>query len=308
MKYAYGYVDGTEIGDYTFLTADSVNDAKNLAVGVAREHFDWSGETPPDLVVYEMVPVFAGKVLIDEGDDLGDGDKEPDEFSRVEWTGLSKRAAVMAELAGERRPDGVIAEIVGCSRELVRQCRLKEGISSYQRYDWSQIQADLLRCFAEGMTWAEAAAVAGVSVHTAQSRFARKQSPFAMDKQVAKARTEGRTARKIAQGSINAEGEHHCRKCDTFKAPSEFHNSGGTANDGLVRYCKLCASTAARESYQRRKGTVPNPTVDSKTCTRCRKIKEAAAFAQNRNDPTGLQSWCKTCYVEWRLERLGRKK
>lgn len=87
-KWAYGFKDGGEIvAEYGFLTANSEEQARSSAVDAASDWFDEYGETPPDMIMWEMVPRLVGQTVIDEGEPLdGEGDKEPDEFNRVEWS------------------------------------------------------------------------------------------------------------------------------------------------------------------------------------------------------------------------------
>ena len=82
--WSYGRLDGEDLGDYTYWTTDDEDGAKGLAVDAFCEEFE-SGAEPAEMIVYEMIPRWIGRPLVTVGEALGDGDKEPDEFDRMEW-------------------------------------------------------------------------------------------------------------------------------------------------------------------------------------------------------------------------------
>lgn len=85
-KWAYGRSDGEDLGEYTWMTDDSEDGAKGLAADHVANLHGWDGSINlPEMVVWEMVPRWIGTPKITSGEDLGDGDKEPDEFDRLVW-------------------------------------------------------------------------------------------------------------------------------------------------------------------------------------------------------------------------------
>ena len=49
------------------------------------------------------------------------------------------------------------------------------------------------------------------------------------------------------------------------------------------------------------------PTVEAKTCTKCKLIKPKADFCTNRKSPDGLGSWCKACKNLANRERYAQR-
>ena len=84
--WAYAHESGEAMygGEFGFMTANTEDEAKADAQAYAREHFEeGGGETV--MVVFEMVPRYKSVATIIVGDDLDDGDKEPDEFDGLLW-------------------------------------------------------------------------------------------------------------------------------------------------------------------------------------------------------------------------------
>jgi hypothetical protein len=86
-RWAYAHEDGSDMyGEYGFMTATSREEAQRLAQDYVMDGdngYDHS-DVPP-MVVYEIVRRTLGKPVIVEGEDLGDGDREPDELTGLVW-------------------------------------------------------------------------------------------------------------------------------------------------------------------------------------------------------------------------------
>jgi hypothetical protein len=83
-----------------------------------------------------------------------------------------------------------------------------------------------------------------------------------------------------------------CVTCHLRKPWSEFYSSKHGIN-GKSQRCVPCTKEMA--DFFRRKRNVTEPTVDSKTCTHCKKLKDADKFSRSTTATSGLQSWCKDC-------------
>ncbi len=87
--------------------------------------------------------------------------------------------------------------------------------------------------------------------------------------------------------------KHHkkCGLCLITKPRSDFSLHRGNKTDGLQGRCKECA-TNARRAY------IYPVTLDSRECTKCRTVKERAAFNRCRTIRGGLSSCCRECKKE----------
>ena len=87
-RWAYGRLDGKEVGgEYSVMLGVDEADTRSLAADEAR--FAWDdGVAPPVMVLYELRAVAIGTARLVPGADLGDGDKEPDEWDGMAWDDL----------------------------------------------------------------------------------------------------------------------------------------------------------------------------------------------------------------------------
>ena len=85
-QYVFALADGKLLwGEYASSGATTESDAKEEAADYAREEYEENGEIV-QMVLHRMVPFSVGTPIIIPGEDLGDGDREPDEFGGMEWT------------------------------------------------------------------------------------------------------------------------------------------------------------------------------------------------------------------------------
>ncbi|CAK0783382.1 hypothetical protein CVIRNUC_006581 [Coccomyxa viridis] len=92
-----------------------------------------------------------------------------------------------------------------------------------------------------------------------------------------------------------------CRRCNVFKAATEFYRNK-TNPDGLYNNCKACF---AADAWSRRQRMAPleQRTVPAKVCKRCGLTKSASEFYRNKLMSDGLYSHCKACYSQAAEER-----
>jgi hypothetical protein len=84
-----------------------------------------------------------------------------------------------------------------------------------------------------------------------------------------------------------------CYKCGKVKPISEFH-SDTRSRTGIVRTCKECISTYARQYHAAHQYS---PTaIKTKKCSRCKLVKPISEFAISKYNKLGYASQCKKCY------------
>lgn len=111
-----------------------------------------------------------------------------------------------------------------------------------------------------------------------------------------------------------------CSKCGEWQSVAEFYKKP-SGRDGLISQCKHCVSESGRQyrklnrdrrrtasaAYRKRnreRNSDPDKRriVESKRCCTCRENKLASEFSRNGSTPDGLQSKCKKCVSEYRVE------
>ncbi|WKW85556.1 hypothetical protein SEA_REYNAULD_5 [Rhodococcus phage Reynauld] len=96
-----------------------------------------------------------------------------------------------------------------------------------------------------------------------------------------------------------------CRTCGNEKPFGEFHRyrAGGTRLRGECKSC-ISAKAAARNagirdgSIVRKPAAEPEPTGESKTCSRCRIRQDTSQFDRDSRRADGRHSHCKHCRRE----------
>jgi hypothetical protein len=86
-----------------------------------------------------------------------------------------------------------------------------------------------------------------------------------------------------------------CAKCKVLKSVAEFYKSKGM-KDGLQGKCKACVIQCQKEHNETR--TIEE--VSSKVCTKCKVLKSAAEFRNNKQTKDGLQGRCRVCHKEYK--------
>lgn len=93
-----------------------------------------------------------------------------------------------------------------------------------------------------------------------------------------------------------------CRICKLIKNENEFVARGfDTRNE-----CKECSRSLNKTRYEIRKSTVKQVT-KSKTCTKCKSIKDVSKFRKNQNSKDGFDFSCKTCMSEYYQSNVMRE-
>ena len=97
--------------------------------------------------------------------------------------------------------------------------------------------------------------------------------------------------------------------------PRRIRNPAAKAQVGLQPCCYACKLGWATLlqlkqhvcSVQKAAALGLHGKVAEKVCGRCREMKPAAAYHQNRSKPTGLNSWCRACTNKWYKDRPVQK-
>ena len=85
-----------------------------------------------------------------------------------------------------------------------------------------------------------------------------------------------------------------CSRCKEVKTFAEFAKAKH-AKSGLTSECKAC-NKVYRDSHKKvrkAKGIYPTPT--TKTCTKCKVVKDLTDFHKDKNKKLGVHSACKPC-------------
>ena len=91
--WGYGRQDREDLGDFTFMTCDTEEEAKRLAFEASAEVYGWDGGTPPPMVVLEIIPRLVGMPELTAGEVHGPGDKDPDAYDKIVWVPAEEVAA-----------------------------------------------------------------------------------------------------------------------------------------------------------------------------------------------------------------------
>lgn len=101
-----------------------------------------------------------------------------------------------------------------------------------------------------------------------------------------------------APGEGGSGGTKLCCGCSQVKAKSEFCRNRHR-KDGLGTWCRAC-NIAAQKRRRARHQAVLLPTVISKSCNKCSRVKASTEFGRDIYSRDGLNSRCKACRsLEW---------
>ncbi|KAK9817901.1 hypothetical protein WJX72_004000 [[Myrmecia] bisecta] len=87
--------------------------------------------------------------------------------------------------------------------------------------------------------------------------------------------------------------EKVCSRCE-IKQPAADFPRDKYRSDGLKTTCKACNAICSA-AWRKRLAPVPEPRVAEKTCKKCKETKLAGEFYRDRNNPDGLNRYCKSC-------------
>lgn len=92
----------------------------------------------------------------------------------------------------------------------------------------------------------------------------------------------------------------NCYKCNIIKLYEAF--AKGNHKGGRQSACKECTKEM-RDEIKLHNTKNPRPLVETKKCSRCKKVKTASKFYQHPTTPSGLHSRCKRCSIEGAREQ-----
>ncbi len=114
-------------------------------------------------------------------------------------------------------------------------------------------------------------------------------------KECHKIHTTNKLAKRRELGREVSTEPKKCRTCKAIKMASEFTRHVYAA-DGLMAYCKACASVRTKANNKRYKSQEPRLHPDGhKTCCGCQEHKPVSEFRKNRSKADHLDSQCGQC-------------